>query len=115
MSPMSRDGGPPDPPLLHMHGQPSWHTEAYVLGNRDGLLALRAAIDAALGQGEGVADVMVADGEGYSLFAMLEDAPWDSPAWERVAVPYTASDAAENRDDAIWPWHRQPKRQEDPV
>jgi len=115
MSPVSRDGGPPDPPLLHIHGQPSWQDEAYILGNRAGLLALRTAIDAALEHGEGVAEVMVADGEGYSVFAMWEDARWDSPAWERLAVPYTASYAAENRDDAIWPWHRPARKQEGPV
>lgn len=112
---MTREQDEQDPALLHIHGQPSWHTEAYVLGNRDGLLALRAAIDGALAYGEGVAEVMVADGEGYSVVAVLEEAAWDSPGWERVAVPYTAADATENRDNAIWPWHRQPKREEKPV
>ena len=112
---MTREQDQRDPSLLHIHGQPSWQDEAYILGNRDGLLALRAGIDAALEHGEGGAEVMVADGEGYVVEVMLEEASWDSPAWERVAVPYTASEAAENRDEAIWPWHRQAKKEEDPV
>lgn len=93
-------------PLLHIYAQHSEHTEAYILGNREGLRALRAALDAALEHGAGTVEVMVADGEGYAVEIMLENSDWNSPAWINAAVPYVASYAAETREHAVWPWNR---------
>lgn len=107
----------PDPPLLHIHAQHSEHNEAYILGNRMGLEALRRAIDVALtnSTGESEADVMVSDGEGYSAVIVLEDARWNSPVWRNAAVPYIAEHASEKREDAIWPWNREEPTTEDPT
>ncbi len=101
-------GQPRDPALLHLYAQAMYHFEAYVVGNRAGLLKLREAIDAALAgegsRGTGCArDVFVRDGEGYDVFVVREDAPWRGPPWDRLAVPYTDESASSKRKDAIWP------------
>ena len=56
-----------DCPILHVYGQHCEHDEAFIIGTRDALLALRAAIDASLTQDHAVAEVYAADGEGYYL------------------------------------------------
>jgi hypothetical protein len=101
---MTRD--PKDLRLVHIYAQHSQHTEAYILGNREGLRALRAGLDAALEHGSGAVAAMVADGEGYAVEVTLEDSDWNSPTWINTAVPYVASYAAETRANAIWPWNR---------
>ena len=102
-------------PLVHIYGQHSEHTEAYILGNREGLRVLRAALDAALEHGSEAAEVMVADGEGYAVEIMLEDSDWNSPAWRDAAVPYVASYAAETRAAAVWPWNRYSEAEDAPL
>lgn len=53
---------------LHIYGQFTPHDRATIRGNRAGLVALRDALDAALGkQPTASADVMVNDGEGYQV------------------------------------------------
>lgn len=52
---------------LHVYGQFCWHSEATIRGTRDGLIALRDAIDAAIETGSGSAEVIASDGEGYSV------------------------------------------------
>lgn len=52
---------------LHVYGQYTWHADATLRGTKEGLLKLRAAIDAALESGKGEAVVMASDGEGYRL------------------------------------------------
>lgn len=54
-------------PWLHMHGQFSYHGEATIVGSRDGLTALRAALDKALADGQGEASVFATDGEIYHV------------------------------------------------
>lgn len=99
-------------PLLHVHAQGAWHQEAYVVGNVQGLVALRDAIQTALGQlqqrpnGQGEATVYVADGEGYDVVVILDDTAWEGDAWTRAAVPYWKTHAKERRREALWPWHR---------
>lgn len=52
---------------LHVYGQAQWHSEVTIEGTRDGLKALRDAIDQALRTNrEGLSDHLYAgDGEGY--------------------------------------------------
>lgn len=53
---------------LHIYGQFTPHDRATIRGNRAGLVALRDALDAALGkQPTASAHVMVNDGEGYQV------------------------------------------------
>lgn len=54
-------------PVLHLYAQAQNHDEAYVVGTPEGLKALRSALDAAIASGQGDADVLAADGEGYRL------------------------------------------------
>lgn len=98
-------------PMLHIYPQTYHHTEAMVVGNRQGLLALREAIDRAL-EGEGeqkVArvsqDVFVMDGEGYTAWVVRQDQDWQSPAWLDLAMPYTGDycKTPDDADDVIWP------------
>lgn len=76
-------------PLLHIYAQPDSHTEAWVVGDRAGLLALRAAIDEALADEEksGATDVVYAlDNEGF-----------------KVIVACTSPEDLE-RKDVVWPY-----------
>jgi len=117
---------PEDPGLLHIYGQACYHDEAYMVGNTEGLKAVRDAIDKVIGPetDQFAAWVSVCDGEGYDLKVMKVDDPWSmnfefdeageitrwcpgAPAgsrWEKIAYPYTDEDwGKESRDDALWP------------
>lgn len=95
--------------ILHIHAQQAPHDEAFVVGNRQGLLALRQAIDAALESGQGETAAFAADGEGFSVFVILQPGGLGSPGWIAAAVPYSGEWAAENRESAVWP-HSQIKK-----
>jgi hypothetical protein len=56
---------------LALYAQPWWHCEAFVVGDRDGLVALRAAIDVALESDHGRCQTFVQDGEGYTTHVMI--------------------------------------------
>ncbi|WP_109150754.1 hypothetical protein [Azospirillum sp. TSO5] len=78
-------------PQVHLYGQPSWHEDAFVIGNRTGLEALRSAIDKALRSGADEALAFAIDGEGYGIKVIeLRDAIMDE-----MPLPYTDPDAAE--------------------
>lgn len=89
--------------LLHLYAQPAWHDDAWIVGNRAGLKALAQAIQNALASNEGRAEVMVADGEGYTLKVHLDNSEWQSQSWVKRAEPYTNEIACEQRQDAVWP------------
>lgn len=78
-------------PQVHLYGQPSWHEDAFVVGNRAGLEMLRRAIDDALRTGAQEAEVFATDGEGYGIKVVeLADAILDE-----MPLPYTAPEAKE--------------------
>jgi hypothetical protein len=56
-----------DFPSIHLYSQYSEHDEAFIIGTRDALIALREAIDAALEAQKATAVVYARDGEGYDL------------------------------------------------
>lgn len=94
--------------LLHIYAQYGWHDTAWIAGNRDGLLKLRNAIDAALTDKHGLGlseSVSVNDGEGYKIAVVENDKPWADPSWRRLCVPYISRMANETRnsDEAIMP------------
>ncbi|MDD5704040.1 MAG: hypothetical protein PHU23_18565 [Dehalococcoidales bacterium] len=87
--------------IIHIYDQPFEHSDARILGNREGLTSLRDAIDRALA-GEKVVmggfdhknldsqvlhnaeDVIWAtDGEGYELHVECNDSDWMSEFWNR--------------------------------
>lgn len=89
--------------LLHLYAQPAWHDDAWIVGNRAGLEALTQALQNALASSEGSAEVMVADGEGYTLKVYLDNSEWQGQSWIKRAEPYADEVAREQRPDAVWP------------
>ena len=74
--------------VVHIYGQYAHHMEAIILGNRQGLLALKKAINTALGRplGRGTQEVYVNDGEGYDIeIQVIKDEEID-----KLPVTYTA-------------------------
>jgi len=71
--------------ILAVYAEPAWHDDADVVGDREGLTALRDAIDAALATGYGRADVTMHDGEGYTVHVAM--GTYDEFA--RLETPYT--------------------------
>lgn len=90
--------------LCHLYGQAFYHAPAYIVGNREGLIALRNAIDRALVNGRGQEGLFVQDGKGFAVHAIMDDSDWQSETWRLRAVPYTDECAKESRPDAIGPW-----------
>lgn len=89
---------------LHIHGPAVWHDDAYIVGNRAGLEALRDAINVALSKGQsGTTSTrgFTGDGEGFDLYISL--AAGDPSAWRR---PYSDECAWDCRQDAIDPFTR---------
>ncbi len=85
--------------LLHLYAQADWHDPAFIVGNRPALLALKAAIERALSDEEGIgkADAFTADGEGYSLYVALnESEQLSSLDWQGLRLPYTDPIAKED-------------------
>jgi hypothetical protein len=91
--------------VVHIHAQPQWHDEAFIVANRSGLLKLREAIDRALEEGSAQVELMPADGECFNLHIIVGDEDWQSEFWKKAALPYTDELASEKRPDAVWPWH----------
>lgn len=89
-------------PWLHVYAQLMEHDDAYVVGTRAGLLALRNAIDTALAddaKATATTECFVGDGEGYSLrVAVISQA--SAPY---LAVPYTDNLAVEQRNSTLRP------------
>ncbi|RPF49532.1 hypothetical protein EDD75_0348 [Thermodesulfitimonas autotrophica] len=98
--------------VLHIYAQTSHHDDAFIVGNRQGLLALRRAIDAALESGQSKDSVFVSDGEGFDVYVILQEGDLQSPGWIAAAVPYTAEWAAETRGNAVWPWDKLTKEEQ---
>lgn len=89
-------------PLLHIYGQAYWHQELLIIANRQGLEALRAAVDRALEatlDNEHQAIVKgpepgpsARDGEHYDVVIWRDDTDWNSDSWQSRGFPYTTID-----------------------
>jgi hypothetical protein len=93
-----------DPELVHVYQQSVPHDGVYIVGNRPGLLRLRAAIEAALSQGDKEVLAFINDGSAYMIKVIALNEHWKGENWPRISVPYTDSTAMEGRENAIWPW-----------
>lgn len=93
-----------DPELLHVYGQSLPNDSLYIVGNRAGLVRLKAAIELALSNVHHETIAYVNDGEGFAIRAMLLAEAWEFENWTRLAVPYSERDAMEAKENAIWPW-----------
>ncbi|RXH51250.1 hypothetical protein D6T70_12350 [Kurthia gibsonii] len=79
-------------PKCHIYAQNSWHDEAYIIGNRQGLEKLRDALTLTLEKGNTKNNFWPKDLEGYDvLIACVEDAemndlelPYSSEFYERL-------------------------------
>jgi len=69
--------------ILNIYGQPYEHSEAKIIGNREGLESLKQAIDDALTFGSGRATtssqkepLFASDGEGYEVIVESHNTQW---------------------------------------
>lgn len=88
--------------LLHIYSQEYWHDDAFLVATRDGLLALREAIDRALKKRTGSARFFTGDGEGYSVHVVLLRKD-KQETWRMLRLPYTDEVAQDRRQDSIHP------------
>lgn len=87
--------------ILHIYGQMQWHGDSFIVGNTQGLKALRDAIDRALSdEGKGSMGAYVNDGEGFYTAVVRVD---NKDTLDKLAVPYQDEMAKDHRDEAIWP------------
>jgi hypothetical protein len=84
---------------VHIHGQAYWHNDVYIVGNNEGLLKLKEAVDKAILEGMGKVSTFVNDGEGYDIVIKQVD------NIEKYAVPYHDECAEEKRCDVLYPWN----------
>lgn len=89
--------------LLHVFGQGAWHDTVDIVGNREALEELRDTISEALLGVRHSMEAFVSDGEGYEVKVCLVEGDWDTPAWEKLALPYGEDYAEEQREDALGP------------
>ncbi len=85
---------------IQIYGQNAWHNSAVILADRDGLLALRGAIDRLL-QTDKMSEHVncyVSDGEGYHLFISKIE---DSKEWDKVELPYQAEIAKSKKAEML--------------
>lgn len=83
--------------VLHIYGQHFWHDEAYIVGNRGALIALRDAIDEALARMAGELEVFTNDGEGHHVCI----AAVGSAVADRLILPYTEDIARDRHKNQI--------------
>lgn len=76
--------------LAHLHAQESEHDEAYLLANDAAMLEIMRAMGEAYGtKGAAIAKLMTADGDGFELVVICENAPWGSDVWKLAKLPYS--------------------------
>lgn len=86
----------------HLYAQSFWHDFAYLMGDEEALIQLRAAIDAALEVGQATTELVANDGEGYQVFVLRHESRPE--AWDGILRPYTDECAMDSREDALGPW-----------
>lgn len=67
-------------PGVHVYPQLMWHCTASIIGTREGIEAVRDAINEALAKNDRAsAEVMASDGEGYDLIIeVIDEALFDT-------------------------------------
>lgn len=86
---------------LHIFAQEQWHDSAYIVGTKEELKRLEAAIANALHKGEEKCPFFVNDGEGYDVVIRVVDGVTAG----QLAVPYTDEMASEKEGSGrIRPW-----------
>jgi len=66
--------------ILNIYGQEAWHGEARIIGNKEGLMELRDAIERAIKDGGATAgnewDLSTSDGEDYDVIVECHNDEW---------------------------------------
>lgn len=77
--------------IVHLYAQYAHHMEAYIMGDEQGLIALRDAINEAIcpGKIKSEVEVFCNDGEGYTIYVKLVPDVFHANT-NRLPVPYTA-------------------------
>lgn len=93
----------PEIPVVNVYPQRSPHDDAFIVGNKEGLVALRSAIDEALNDPGGLGTKLsyVADGEGFVILVKRVDT-WDS--LDGVALPYFGEEYSNGSPSATGPF-----------
>lgn len=112
--------------LVHIYAQQHQHDDCFIVANKEGLRALKKAIDKALEIVEAPiqdardpatyaaanAEVMTTDGEGYTVKVRLDNSEWTDKSWTTLLLPYTDHEttgiAEAIKDGHEWPHHREP-------
>ena len=82
---------------LHILPQQFWHEPAFVVGDCEGLLILKNAIERALADGEAFSDcVFATDGEGYNIAIACRENMDDVP------LGYVGEYAEDKREYPDW-------------
>ena len=81
--------------ILNIYGQEAWHTDARVIGNKEGLEQLRNTIDKALQEGKATTETDVKDGD-TALFAS------DGEGYEVIVEMHNEKWGLEGSKDSFW-------------
>lgn len=91
--------------LLHVYGQQVEHDDVVIVGNNEGLVALRNAIDDVLkNQDEDITNAshFANDGEGYDTIIVRNDKPASDRQWTQLESQYTSGTSYRpNTEDTI--------------
>lgn len=86
---------------LHVYSPLIWHDDAFILGNRKGLEALRDRIDRALEHGasmDATGGFFQNDGEGYTVSVLRID----DDLIDRIPCSYTDDCARDDGSHEVW-------------
>jgi hypothetical protein len=85
-------------PLLHVYGQGKWHSPVHIIGNREGLMNLRDAINEALNFKIAEHECTTNDGEGFVIKVAKVTQNYDD-----LRLPYYKEVAKDTRDEVTSP------------
>lgn len=92
---------------LHVYGPRLYHDDAFLVGSRAALEAVKSAIEEALVHGGATRIMTVNDDEGFHFGVIATD---DTAQLDGLATPYWQDFAQESRDEALHPHVRGNKR-----
>ncbi|SHH21482.1 hypothetical protein [Virgibacillus chiguensis] len=86
--------------ICNIYAQDSWHMESFIIGNKEGLLELKNAIDEALNNKIGEAELFPSDFEGYTTYVALVE---DEEKFAKLCMPYTNEQGVGKEEYSIHP------------
>ncbi|MFU0789835.1 hypothetical protein [Virgibacillus proomii] len=86
--------------VCNIYAQESWHMESFIIGNKQGLIELKNAIDKALKNKIGEADLFPSDLEGYTTYVALVE---DEEKFANLCMPYTNEPGVDTDENSTHP------------